>query len=318
MRLNLPIVDRLASCKNLLIAGMGGGFDVFCGLPIYFELQQMGMKVHLANYSFSQIANFKGGTRLTGTLVGVRAEYEWCLSYFPELYLAQWFSEKRGDDVTIWSFERTGVRPLCEDYRALIQHLGIDGMLLIDGGVDSLVRGDEHGTGSLIEDGISLCAVNALTDVPVRLMGCIGLGAEQDIDFAEIFQNIAHLTALGAFLGSCSLSPQMEAYQAYEDAVMSVQRNGRQDPSVINSSSISAVQGQYGDFHLTPKTRGSRLWISPPMALYWFFDLALVAQQNLWISEAGHTETFYDAAGLFLRYSRVAISPRERPQRPLP
>jgi len=34
MDLNLPILDQLASCKNLLIAGMGGGYDVFCGLPI--------------------------------------------------------------------------------------------------------------------------------------------------------------------------------------------------------------------------------------------------------------------------------------------
>ncbi len=38
MRLNLPILEQLAPCKNVLIAGMGGGFDVFCGLPLYFEL----------------------------------------------------------------------------------------------------------------------------------------------------------------------------------------------------------------------------------------------------------------------------------------
>jgi hypothetical protein len=40
MQLNLPILDQLSPCRNLLIAGMGGGFDVFCGLPIYFELQR--------------------------------------------------------------------------------------------------------------------------------------------------------------------------------------------------------------------------------------------------------------------------------------
>jgi hypothetical protein len=52
MELNLPILDQLLSCKNLLIAGMSGAFDVFCGLPIYFELKKHGSNAHLANFSF--------------------------------------------------------------------------------------------------------------------------------------------------------------------------------------------------------------------------------------------------------------------------
>src|SRR5512139_823442 len=52
MQLNLPILDRLAGCKSILIAGAGGGFDVFAGLPIYFALREAGCTVHLANYSF--------------------------------------------------------------------------------------------------------------------------------------------------------------------------------------------------------------------------------------------------------------------------
>ena len=30
MDLNLPIEDEITTCRNLLIAGMGGGFDIFC------------------------------------------------------------------------------------------------------------------------------------------------------------------------------------------------------------------------------------------------------------------------------------------------
>ncbi len=55
MHLNLPMLDQVSSCRNLLIAGMGGGFDLFCGLPIYFELQRRGQRAHLANYSFSMV-----------------------------------------------------------------------------------------------------------------------------------------------------------------------------------------------------------------------------------------------------------------------
>ncbi|HLU12168.1 MAG TPA: hypothetical protein VK003_21000, partial [Oceanobacillus sp.] len=68
MKLNLPVLDQVAQCKNLLIAGMGGGFDLFCGLPIYFELTQRGHTVHLANYSFADIANLREGEFLTETL----------------------------------------------------------------------------------------------------------------------------------------------------------------------------------------------------------------------------------------------------------
>jgi hypothetical protein len=67
-----------------------------------------------------------------------------------------------GEAVTLWSFHKTGTRPLLENYRALVEHLGIDGILLIDGGVDSLVRGDEAGRGTMIEDAILLYAVNEL------------------------------------------------------------------------------------------------------------------------------------------------------------
>jgi hypothetical protein len=54
-------------------------------------------------------------------------------------------------------------------------------------------------------------------------------------------------------------------------------------------------QGYYGNHHLTEKTRGSRLWISPLMPIYWFFDLPTVAHQNLYLSHLGDTETFMDA-----------------------
>ncbi len=78
MQLNLPIINQLSNCNNLLIAGMGGGFDIFCGLPIYFELQKLGKKVHLANLTFSNIAfsqaaNLKNTIPLTDTLVGITA-----------------------------------------------------------------------------------------------------------------------------------------------------------------------------------------------------------------------------------------------------
>ncbi|GAK58599.1 hypothetical protein U27_05573 [Candidatus Vecturithrix granuli] len=317
MELNLPIFTQLAPCQNVLIAGMGGGFDTFCGLPLYFELQRRGQKAHLANFSFSDIVSCTHGTRLTDTLVGVTADYNGLVLYFPELYLAQWFEEKRREAITVWCFQKTGARPLLENYRVLLNHLSIDGILLIDGGVDSLIQGDEAGTGTLIEDATSLFVVNELKHLPVRIVACIGFGAEQDLAYAHVLENIAVLTQDGGFLGACALTPHMEAYQAYEEAVLYVQGKDWQDASVINSSIISAVQGHYGDYHLTKKTRGSRLWISPLMSIYWFFDAPILAQRNLYLSQLRETETFMDALQKYMSYAGY-IPRRPHARIPLP
>jgi hypothetical protein len=42
-----------ADKKAVLLLGMGGGYDVFCGIPILFELQKEGVPVVLANLSFA-------------------------------------------------------------------------------------------------------------------------------------------------------------------------------------------------------------------------------------------------------------------------
>lgn len=316
MDLNLPVSPLLSRCKNLLIAGMGGGYDIFCGLPMYFELQKRGQNVHLANFSFAEVAMLKAGERLTPTLVGVHAQASDFAIYFPELYLAQWFIEKRRQAMTVWCFQKTGANPLLENYRTLVEHLSIDGIVLIDGGVDGLMRGNEAQTGTMIEDAISLFAVNELSHIPVRIIACLGLGIEPDVAHTHVLENIATLTKAGGFLGTCALTPQMDSYQAYEDAVLYTQSKPYQDPSVINSSIISAAQGHFGNHHLTEKTRGSRLWISPLMLIYWFFDLSTVAKHNLFLPQLRETTTFIEAA-YAARSALMGVPRRTTPRLPL-
>lgn len=295
MDLNLPILNQLSKCKNLLIAGMGGGFDVFCGLPIYFELKKHGINTHLANFSFSDVENVDFGIRLTKTLVGVTPKPERIYPYFPEFHLVNWFKQKQDEEIIIWCFHKTGAAPLTENYKSLAEHLSLDSILLVDGGVDSLVRGDEAELGTAVEDLTSLYAVNQLSNISTRLIACIGFGAEQNLTHAHILENIAGLTKAGGFLGSCSLTPQMNSYQAYDEALTYVQSNEFQDASVINSSIVSAARGNYGDYHLTEKTKRSKLWISPLMSLYWFFDFETVVKQNMLLPEIEGTMLFRDA-----------------------
>ncbi|HET9221957.1 MAG TPA: DUF1152 domain-containing protein, partial [Roseiflexaceae bacterium] len=215
--------------------------------------------------------------------------------YFPELYLAQWFHTSQQESISIWAFHKTGVQPLQANYQRLIEHLQIDTILLIDGGIDSLSRGNEAEPGTFVEDTVSMAALADLPSEITRILVCIGFGAEREITHAHILENLADLARRGAFLGACALTNAMPEYRAYEDAVMAVHQQPFQDPSVINASIVSAVRGEYGNYHLTEKTHGSRLWISPLMTLYWFFDFPVVVAQHAILPAVKKTISFQDA-----------------------
>lgn len=314
MRLNLPVLEELTACRSLLIAGMGGGFDVYCGLPIYFELRRLGVNVHLASLTFTQLQHARNTVALSPNLVGVTADTRSVLIYFPELHLARWLRESRGEEATIWCFQAEGARPLLDAYRTLADRLQLDGVLLVDGGVDSLMRGNEAQIGTALEDGISLAAVDALPDIPLRMLACLGFGTEEDVSHAHVLENIAALTQAGAFLGVCALVGRMESVRAYEEAVAYAHERRGQDPSVVNSSIVAAVQGHYGDYHATEKTHGSRLTLSPLMPLYWFFDLPAVAGRNLFLPELRHGDTRRDGLAALARMRNLV--PRRPDPRP--
>lgn len=317
MRLNLPILDLIEGSHNILIAGMGGGYDVFCGLPLYFELEELGYEVHLASFSFSDIVGLYEGEQLTDTLVGVSTEIEGIFDYFPEYFLSEWFYSERNEDVVIWSFEKTGARPLIKNYKILVNYLDIDCIILVDGGVDSLMRGDEPEPGTIFEDALSLLAVSELHQVQSRFIACLGLGVEYEIGYAHLFENIAQLAQHDTLIGTCSLTKQMSSYQLFRNAVMYVFDQQPEYPSVICSSVISAVDGHYGDFHLTKRTHGSHLRISPLMSMYWFFQLNGVAKYNQILPSLRLTYSVDDAWRRFDN-KRKEINIRPTPEYPLP
>ena len=70
-----------------------------------------------------------------------------------------------------------GVVPVREAYLHLAQSLRLDAIVLVDGGTDILLRGDEQNLGTPAEDMTSLAAVAAL-DLPTRVVACVGFGID--------------------------------------------------------------------------------------------------------------------------------------------
>src|SRR5262245_21573947 len=88
----LPFYTELKKAQRILVAGAGGGFDVFSGLPLYFNLRAAGKEVFLANLSFSNLLP-TAGRRLTPYVVEVNADSDGSTSYFPEKQLSAYFRE---------------------------------------------------------------------------------------------------------------------------------------------------------------------------------------------------------------------------------
>lgn len=310
-------IKRLRNFKNILIVGAGGGFDVFCGLPLFFALREVpDLQVHLANLSFSFRHGEITGKKHGRHIVEVDARSKGNDYYFPEGYLSQWLCRKRMDK-SIYCIRGTGVADLQESYETLHKLLGFDTMVLVDGGVDSIMRGDETRIGTPVEDMASLAAAMRMqTTAPVqKQLLCLGLGAETDLCQIYALETIAHLIKLKAFLGGLMLGPDMPEVQKFADACEFVFFEMRGYESVICSSILSALDGHYGDYHRTRRTLGTQLHISPLMLLYLAFDVTGVAQNVLYFDRLANCESLQQI-GLVIKEFRSTTAIRKDPTFP--
>ena len=149
--------------------------------------------------------------------------------------------------------------------------------------------------GTPAEDMTSLAAV-ASVKVPTRIVACVGFGIDtyHGVCHANWLENVAALSAEGAFLGAIALLERMPEVRLYVDAVNAAHMATARQPSIVNGSIVSAIEGHFGDYHRTPQTQSSKLFINPLMCLLWAFDLAGVARRNLYLERLENTETNCD------------------------
>lgn len=240
--LSHSLTDKLRDAKRILVAGAGGGYDVVCGLPLFFALEAFGYEVHLASLSSTPLNDVERGVRHTETLLEVAAESS-RPSYFPEGWLSRWFQERLGRPQSVWCFTASGVVPYAQSYQYLIDRLRIDVVIVVDGGVDSLLRGDEYSLASLLEDALTLAAVT-LADVPHKWLMTTAFGAERldNISHAQVLARIAALTQEEALLGvSTLLRSSEEGRQFVQAAEYILEHQQGMHQSVVVSCLLAAL-----------------------------------------------------------------------------
>ncbi|HEY6229545.1 MAG TPA: DUF1152 domain-containing protein [Verrucomicrobiae bacterium] len=313
--MKIPFFTEIERSQTVLLAGAGGGFDIFCGLPLYFFLRKAGKTVHLANLSFTELGFCEGDSPMH-SLLKVTAESSGPANYFPELHLARWLSDHIAP-TPIYAISRTGALPITDAYRWLINELKPDTLILIDGGMDSLMRGDEIGLGTPQEDSASLAAASAV-NVAQKYLVSVGFGVDtfHGVCHAHFLENVAALIGEGAYLGAWSLTKEMEEFDLYQQACEFVHSRMPRSPSIVNTSIISAVLGRFGDFHTSKRTEGSTLFINPLMSIYWAFQLEPIARRNLYLDSIRNTATYQELTLAIEKFT--ATHPKRRPWMEIP
>ncbi|QKG22516.1 DUF1152 domain-containing protein [Actinomadura verrucosospora] len=311
-----PLFTRLRKARRILVAGAGGGFDVFAGLPLAVALTDEGKDVRLANLSFSSLYGLPSDTWLDIDVAAVTPETESHDAYFPEGVLARWL-HRNGLPSTVYAFPKVGVQPLRAAYQRLVDVLDLDAIVLVDGGTDILLRGDESGLGTPEEDMASLAAVHGL-DLPEKIVVTLGFGVDayHGVNHVHVLENLAALSRDGAYLGALSIPADSREGTLYLDAVEEAQAAHRRHPSIVNGSIAAALRGLFGDVRFTDRTRGSELFINPLMATYFAVDLDALARRSLYLDRLEKTRTIHQVSGAIEAFRDEL--PRFRPPRQYP
>lgn len=318
------IFDILSPVDRIMIAGCGGGYDIFSGLPLYFNLTAKGKNVVMVNLSFTNLSSMElekycDGCYIVKNSTKLPSAYEGKQVYFPEYYLTCWLAEKIKKDVKMYAFERVGGgQGLAQVYKKLVKDLNIGAIVLVDGGTDSLTFGTEEHMGTPVEDHMSMVAVSD-TVVPVKLLACLGFGVDafHGISHGLFLENVAKMEKAGGYYGCFSVSQNSTEGNLFIQAYESVR--SKMQPSIVCASVTDSMKGEFGDHHSTPRTKPSKLFINALMNIYWVFDLDIAVGFIPYRAELLTTSSASMVRSLIARYQETVRKNEEtRKHLPLP
>lgn len=288
--MNIP-KTKIDDAKNIMIVGVGSGFDVFTGLPFVYHWPDK--KFVLVNSSPKSDFHYREATT---------ADYPECqITAEPNI-------------TAIYSVGRHGVQATEKAYEEIVNKHDIQVILAVDGGVDSLATGNEESPGTILEDFIALTALDDLnTSIALKqeqsksiILCCAGFGGEteEDMNHYRILENMAALMADGSFYGCFSLTKEMPEYKKYKDQCEQTWAEGRRK-SHIQTKIISAAEGRFGDNNMYDNIDAkvfastNNVFISPLSNIYWMFSLSGVVKHNLYAKKLLPGNTFADSQILF-------------------
>ena len=271
---------------TILLAGCGGGYDIYCGIPQYFKYMKEKKNVLLLNLSFTSsklledlvkkkqiykpnpnyyIINFKNITDNINN------------NYFPEYYL----SKELKCDIYIIDSEST-INQIKDAYNHIIKYKNIYKIHLIDGGCDSLLSGKESHLATPTEDMIHMRAIMDI-NVDSKIISCVGMTCDCNQLPKEEF--IERLNELNDILINTNVWNLKDTnIQKYYNIFYKCQPRR----SIVNSlicARLDGYSGYYVPSHLKDRIVKNNVYLDDYMITYNTYDFNELVKRILYIEE---------------------------------
>ena len=250
--------------RKALVIGIGGGGDVIGCIPTASYLSMFGTDTLLGGLTWERrVVDPRPGPRqidelenITRVCEGVALANPQTRTRYGTTFTESAASSILGREVLLLDISG-GVGGTVRALDRAMEKLGIDLVVGIDVGGDSLARGDEPGIQSPLADGI-MVATLAKLKVP-SVLGVIGYGSDGELTLEELNRNIAELAARGALLGARGATPRdLELMERIASA----------SATEASRLVVEAGRGKYGAYSIRA---GKRSVYLTPCALVTFY-----------------------------------------------
>jgi hypothetical protein len=155
-----------------------------------------------------------------------------------------------------------GVNGVVEGLEVAIREFKTDLLVGLDVGGDSLAQGDEPGLRSPLADSVMLAAYAELEKRGHRtLWGVFGYGSDGELTVDEIELALCKLAKAGAWLGTCSLTPNIAA--ELDEVIKTV-------PTEASAIPVKCFRGAWGESKIRSGQRSVKM--TPLSALTFFLS----------------------------------------------
>ncbi|MFW9991380.1 MAG: DUF1152 domain-containing protein [Candidatus Odinarchaeota archaeon] len=289
------IISIVRDAKRILVAGMGGGGDIFSALPTYWNFHQLNAEAEIILGGISEapmqaitdlepITCKSGKTLSTCTSLGMVTSKSHCKDHrLIERIIARVFSTK----CLIMSLS-DGAGPLIGELQNYIQERSIDCVCFVDGGADSLAS--ENGLmGSVLADTLSLAVLSKL-DVKYKLHGLTALCADLEMDIHTAMTQIARVYGQNGCHGLLGFPP--EHFDEFQDCLEEILK---ESATGTGQAIFYAMKGYYGQETVFWEGGGAIIPIFPISSATWYFNPEVTVKVNYLAGPVSQTTTLEEA-----------------------
>jgi len=261
--------------KVVLVGGLGGGGDSGGAIPIAFELGRLGIGVVFAGFVNARVEDIRGAEWVAGALLRVHPGSSSGSVRFFEPSIARLGYE------TYCICCRESRSKVLEAVEWLVDNYGVETIISVDLGGDSLVFGDEPLVGSWKEDMAALSILaevskknNVKTYLAVAVLG--GEAGGKGLSLPHLAENIQRLV-------------RDNAYHGYYEPMGTVREKTlrvlpvllKRTPSAMLTLYLDSLSGKTGTRNYHILYLQGKYTVKPYYRYHFFFDPVKVCQRSM-------------------------------------